>query len=339
MDAVTTNGDEKLFGSSVPLVTIVIPIYNVEKYIHQCLKSVMEQTYKNLEILCIDDNGEDASIDVVCSLCSSDARIKIIKHDKNLGLGPARNTGINAATGEFVYFLDSDDWIMPNTIEKLVEKALLMRSDIVIGRGCAFADLDDTALKKSAEDINIWLKLKNIPERVSIRNFRYSVDAIPCVAWGKLYRFDFLVKNRLMFAEKKIRHEDNGFHIKCLARSPTISVVDEAGYQYRIRAQSLMNFGQNNDPRELDDMLLSIQDAFKYLCDIHKGEEYISIAKDLYWKFFAFKKWGFSFYWGGYTKILRIWNITIFKWACSHEWLKLRVLGFTLWKRRDVIDA
>lgn len=339
MDAVTTNGDEKLIGSSVPLVTIVIPIYNVEKYIHQCLKSVMEQTYKNLEILCIDDNGEDASIDVVCSLCSSDARIKIIKHDKNLGLGPARNTGINAATGEFVYFLDSDDWIMPNTIEKLVEKALLMRSDIVIGRGCAFADLDDTALKKSAEDINIWLKLKNIPERVSIRNFRYSVDAIPCVAWGKLYRFDFLVKNRLMFAEKKIRHEDNGFHIKCLARSPTISVVDEAGYQYRIRAQSLMNFGQNNDPRELDDMLLSIQDAFKYLCDIHKGEEYISIAKDLYWKFFAFKKWGFSFYWGGYTKILRIWNITIFKWACSHEWLKLRVLGFTLWKRRDVIDA
>lgn len=339
MVAMTTNGDEELFGSSFPLVTIVIPIYNVEKYILQCLKSVMGQTYKNLEILCIDDNGGDASIDVVCSLCSSDARIKVIRHDKNLGLGPARNTGIHAATGEFVYFLDSDDWIMPTTIEKLVEKAVLMRSDIVIGGVCAFADVDDTALKKSAEDINIWLKLKNIPERVSIKNFRYSVDAIPCVACGKLYRFDFLIKNRLMFAEKKIRHEDNGFHIKCLARNPTISVVDEPGYQYRIRAQSLMNFGQNNDTRKFDDMLLSIQDAFKYLCDIHKGEEYISITKDLYWKFFAFKKFGCLFYWGGYTKILRVWNITIFKLVCSQEWLKLRVFGFTLWKRRDVIDA
>lgn len=339
MDAVTTNRNEKLFGFSLPLVTIIIPIYNVEKYILQCVESVMRQTYKRLEILCIDDNGEDASIDVVCSLCSSDARIKLIRHNKNLGLGPARNTGINAATGEFIYFLDSDDWIMPNTIERLVEKALLMRSDIVVGGGRAFADVNDPTLKKSAEDINIWLKLTNIPERVSIRNFRYSVDAIPCVAWGKLYRSDFLVKNRLMFAKKKIRHEDNGFHIKCMACNPIISIVDEPGYQYRIRALSLMNFGHNNGVRELDDMLFSIQDAFKYLRDMHNDEKYISVVKDLYWKFFAFNKFGVLFYWGGYTKILRIWRITLFKWVCSHEWLKLRVLGVTLWKGRDVIDA
>lgn len=85
--------------SSLPLVTIVIPIYNVERYIRQCLESVIAQTYKNLEILCVDDKGSDGSIEIVNSLLVKDSRIRILRHNKNLGLGPARNTGIKAATG------------------------------------------------------------------------------------------------------------------------------------------------------------------------------------------------------------------------------------------------
>lgn len=325
--------------SSLPLVTIVIPIYNVERYIRQYLESVIAQTYKNLEILCVDDKGSDRSIEIVNSLLVKDSRIRILRHNKNLGLGPARNTGIKAATGEFIYFLDSDDWIKPGTIENLVKKALLNKSDIVIGAGQAFVDADDISLKNTVEEINDWLRLIDMPKKISLRNFRCTLNEIPCVAWGKLYRTDFISSNKLMFINEKICHEDDGFHIKCMACDPEVSVVNEFGYQYRIRASSLMNFGGDNGDREIKHKRRAVGDALEYLRDINKSEEHIQIVRDLYWKCFAFKKRGLLFYWGKYIKILRIWRITVFKQMCAREWMKLRILGVTVRRRYGIDDA
>lgn len=123
-----------------PLVTIVIPVFNVEEYIVQCIQSVIAQSYKNIEILCIDDQGTDRSMDAVSTLALLDKRIRVLKHVTNLGLGSARNTGIREARGEFIYFLDADDWIMPKTIENLVAKAISEATDIVIGSAFAFSD-------------------------------------------------------------------------------------------------------------------------------------------------------------------------------------------------------
>ena len=87
-----------------PLVTIVIPVFNVEKYISQCLESVLAQSYENLEVICIDDCGSDSSVDILSGYIQADRRIRLIKHNKNLGLGPARNTGLKKARGEYIYF-------------------------------------------------------------------------------------------------------------------------------------------------------------------------------------------------------------------------------------------
>lgn len=325
--------------SSLPLVTIVIPIYNVEKYIRQCLESVIVQTYKNLEILCVDDKGSDGSIEIVNSLLVEDSRIRILRHNKNLGLGPARNTGIKAATGEFIYFLDSDDWIKPGTIENLVKKALLNKSDIVIGAGQAFVDADDISLKNEVEEMNDWLRLIDMPEKISLRNFRFAISKIPCVAWGKLYRSDFIVSNSLIFINEKICHEDDGFHVKCMACEPKISIVNECGYQYRIRSSSLMNFGCDNSEQKIKHVVRSIGDALGYLQKLHKRVEYVHMAKDLYWKYFAYRKYKILLYWGRYFKIVRIWRIILIKQTWSYEWVKFRVFGIVIWRWRVVANS
>ena len=118
-----------------PLVSIGIPVYNVEPYIEKCLLSVLNQTYENIEILVIDDLGTDNSIDIVSEMQRNRTRgssIKIITQSKNGGSGEARNAVINQAQGKYLYFLDSDDYIEPNTIELMVEQAEKYQTDVVI---------------------------------------------------------------------------------------------------------------------------------------------------------------------------------------------------------------
>ena len=176
--------------SNLPLVSIVIPIFNVEKYISQCLNSAISQTYQNIEILCIDDNGEDESMKIVSSLSETDSRIKIIHHKTNLGLGPARNTGIRTSRSDYIYFLDADDWIKPNEIENLVIAATQNSADIVIGSAYAFPDTRSENLEKVTKIINKWLLLRDIPSYVSKDLFYKAISQIPCVARGS-----FLTRN------------------------------------------------------------------------------------------------------------------------------------------------
>ena len=118
-----------------PLVTIGIPVYNVEPYIEKCLLSVLGQTYDNLEILVIDDLGTDNSMQMVADLQNSHPRgaeLRVIRHEQNKGLGEARNTAIDAAKGTYLYFVDSDDYIEPNTVELLLAEAVEHDTDVVM---------------------------------------------------------------------------------------------------------------------------------------------------------------------------------------------------------------
>ena len=101
------------------LISVVLPIYNVEKYLNRCIKSIITQTYKNLEVILVDDGSPDHCPRICDEWAKKDARIKVI-HKKNEGLGMARNTGIENATGEYICFVDSDDYIAPDTIEKVI---------------------------------------------------------------------------------------------------------------------------------------------------------------------------------------------------------------------------
>lgn len=111
------------------LVTVVLPIYNVEQYLDRCINSVVNQTYKNLEIILVDDESPDNCPKMCDEWAKMDSRIKVI-HKKNQGLGYARNTGIDSATGEYIYFVDSDDYIAMDTIELAYKAAAENNADI-----------------------------------------------------------------------------------------------------------------------------------------------------------------------------------------------------------------
>ena len=104
-------------------ISVILPVYNVEKYLHVCLNSVLNQTYQDFEIICIDDASTDSSLEILEYFAKKDSRVKIIKQDFNQGPGHSRNCGLNVAKGKYIFFLDGDDWIDFNTFEVLVKKA------------------------------------------------------------------------------------------------------------------------------------------------------------------------------------------------------------------------
>ena len=112
------------------VVSVVLPIYNVEKYLSRCLESVVNQSYRKLEIILVDDESPDKCPEICDKWAAKDSRIKVI-HKKNGGLGYARNTGIENATGEYICFIDSDDYIASDTIEKAYKSGIESKADIV----------------------------------------------------------------------------------------------------------------------------------------------------------------------------------------------------------------
>ena len=280
---------------SSPRVSVIIPIYNVEQYVGECINSVLCQTYQNIEVLCIDDCGADNSNVVLTELAGKDSRIRIIKHEFNQGLGPSRNTGLHAARGEFVCFLDADDYMAPQAIEFLVKRIICDESDIAIGASLAFPDDSSDLLIETASKINGGLNLNGEGVKVVVpSNYFQLLNDIPCMAWGKLFRLAFIRENRLEFIDAKIKHEDEGFHVKYMACNPRISTIECVCYYYRIRFGSLMNFGEGRSTLKINDMKLSIEEALEYLLYRKKDMVYIEAAKDRYWSFFAY-----SFFGGG----------------------------------------
>ena len=145
------------------LVSIVIPIYNVEDYIEASMQSVTGQTYKNLEILCVDDCGQDSSLAIVERYIKEDPRIKILSHSRNMGLACARNTGVEAAKGDYIYFLDSDDFLSNSAIDLMVKSAIKHNSDLVFA--------------------NTQLKIESGAENDEVDNIRSYLSFSPPGEW------------------------------------------------------------------------------------------------------------------------------------------------------------
>ena len=135
-------------------VSIIIPVYNVEKYLKKCLDSVINQTYKDIEIICVNDGSKDGSENILKEYATKDSRIKIIEK-KNGGLSSARNAGLDVASGEYCYFVDSDDWIELNTIEKLTDIILSNDVDVVVHSANNIPE--DESCADMAENTQNWL--------------------------------------------------------------------------------------------------------------------------------------------------------------------------------------
>lgn len=219
-------------------VSIIIPIYNVAPYVEQCIKSVINQTYKNLEVIIVDDCGTDNSMEIVEKVVSqitqnSQVTFKILHHEKNRGLSAARNTGIKAASGEYLYFLDSDDWIIPECIELMIDRVrrhpdseiVFAGADVTTGEH-KWLDYTKKALPEYSNDRD-WLQLS------MLRRYDFGMTA-----WNKLVSREFVLRNKLYFEEGMI-HEDEVWNFLLSRYVHAASFVPRNTYCYNVRSQSI----------------------------------------------------------------------------------------------------
>ena len=173
-----------------PLVSVIVPVYNVAAYLQRCLDSLLGQTYRNLEIICVNDGSTDGSAAILDEYATKDARIKVI-HQENAGVSVARNRGLDSATGEYVGFIDADDWLEPDAYEKIT--SLCAAGVDYVWFGTSVENASDDAQKAQLEHC------LRIPGE-GIRKLRESdfLNSDGCV-WNKVYRREFIEKYHCRF--------------------------------------------------------------------------------------------------------------------------------------------
>ena len=160
-----------------PLLSVIIPVYGVEKYIAQCLDSVIHQTYRNIEVIVINDGTKDRSAEIAKEYAKKDSRIKVYDFN-NGGLSIARNRGIECAKGEYIAFLDSDDWLMQNMYEKLMEKIKEYGADIA---KCSVIEIDTLNWKKKLIAFDNDMELPPQLTKIILRDFYIQLYGMQCI--------------------------------------------------------------------------------------------------------------------------------------------------------------
>lgn len=228
---------------SLPLISIIVPVYNAEKYLNRSLKSIIEQTYLNLEIILIDDGSTDNSGKICDYYAEKDNRIIVI-HNENKGVSTSRNCGLNRANGEWVGFVDADDYIEKDMYEILYNNAIKYETDISV---CNFYPVFDNSNRKvldnTLQEIKVFNKQESI-KHMFIHNSGYSA-----VIWNKLYKKDLINH----FNEEISIGEDLLFNFKIL-KFVTRTVFDfRKKYVYRVRLNSASHSQYFNE-KNLDEL-------------------------------------------------------------------------------------
>ena len=202
-------------------VSVIVPIYNVEKYIGKCILSIIEQTYKNIEIILVDDGSLDDSGNIADEYATRDNRIKVL-HKTNAGVSAARNSGLDAATGDFVCFSDGDDYVMPNYVEHLLKLCLTYHADVAY-------TVDMYTTFHNEHIANNQVKVIT-PEDATENILCYKV---PIGVYSKLFNREFLVKNNIRFLEDVYIGEGFNFNTACFQRANKVVMSNERIYFYR----------------------------------------------------------------------------------------------------------
>lgn len=238
-------------------VSIIVPVYGVEKYIDKCLDSLIKQSLKEIEIIVVNDGTKDNSQKIIDKYVKKypDKIKSFIK--ENGGQGSARNYGLEKASGEYIGYVDSDDFIEKDMYEKLYNKAKENNYDIVV---CGNYNVSEDYQNKSIDTF--------------INNYSTDLENIffgKMAVWNKIYKRDILIKNKLKFKEK-VWYEDLAFTLKAIINSNTFAFINEPLYDYLVREGSTMN--NSNVQRNLE-ILDAFDDILSYIKH-NKKEEYLS---------------------------------------------------------------
>lgn len=232
-------------------ISIIVPIYNAEKYLNKCIKSLINQTKENLEFILVNDGSTDSSEEIIKSY--KDKRIKYFKN-KNQGIGKTRNFGMQKATGKYLMFLDSDDYLALDACEKLYDKAEKEKLDIVMND---FIKIFDDGRKEYIKQPNFKnSSLKNNPNII-------SENLSP---WAKLYSTKLIKKNNIKFVED-LKYEDAPFVIEALDKANNIGKINEALNYYVIHG--------NSETTVLDKRVFDILKIVDIIRKYSQGKEYL----------------------------------------------------------------
>ncbi|MCD0432602.1 glycosyltransferase [Lacticaseibacillus paracasei subsp. paracasei] len=210
-----------------PLISIIVPTYNVEKYIRTCIESILAQTYRNVEVIIVNDGSTDQSLAVISDLICSHHNVKVI-NQKNQGVSVARNTGIDVATGKYITFVDPDDKIMPGFVSSLYQIADKTGADIVRG---SFRDFNGNIPKDWVPDFNVPTNCGTI-----VLDQLLSSN-ISLVVWSSIYRLDFINSNHIRFTPGIVVYEDIDFTTRAYMLAKLVATSPESNYAYRRNRQ------------------------------------------------------------------------------------------------------
>lgn len=223
-------------------ISVIIPVYNAENFLKRCLESVLSQTLADIEILCIDDSSSDSSFKILEEYSKIDTRLKCYRNEKNIGQGLTRNKGIDLAQGEYIAFVDCDDWIEADMYEILYSKTNIKKYDVIY---CNLAyDFSDGTSKnaKMPESKSITCSFL-INEAIS-PSIKYFSPNSPC---DKIFKRESIEKLKLRFeSERVFLYEDKLFNLIFLASNPSFFFEPKVLYHYTIRYGSTMTSYKNN---------------------------------------------------------------------------------------------
>lgn len=217
-----------------PLVSIIVPTYNVERYVEECIESLLNQTYSNIEILVLDDGSTDATVYL---LKQYQDKIQLIVNSNNKGQGARRNEGMKLAQGKYIYFVDSDDWIEPETVQEAVTQLERTQADMVRFNGLSFYDANAETVKEGRYDFSGRLEHKGVYEKEeALKANRRTYSASPCLY---IVKKDLVERHNLLFLEG-VLHEDEYFTTKLFTVTETMTYLNQSYYHRRYRTASTM---------------------------------------------------------------------------------------------------
>lgn len=249
----------------MPKVSVIIPVYNTEKYLRECLDSVVNQTLKDIEIICVDDGSTDNSLSILKEYAEKDDRFVILTQE-NKGVACARNKGLEVATGEYIGFVDSDDYIINNALHILYTHAHSNNLDMLLYGGTNFDNITGTNID------NPYYQFKYLPENFDTKCFDYK-DCVPFItrmavsSCLTLYRHEFISMNNIEFPPH-LYFEDNIFFCMALFNAQRIGILKDVFYYRRLRKDSIT---QTWADKHMDFLKISVK-VFEYLKSINVND-------------------------------------------------------------------
>lgn len=218
--------------SRVPRISVIVPVYNVERYLDQCLRSLEEQTYRNLEILCLNDGSTDGSLDIMRRHAARDARVRVV--DKpNEGYGATCNRGLDEASGTWISIVEPDDWAEPEMYEALIGFRNRFDEPVDIVKAAYWNIMEPDTPREWRVRCNYWHRVKPRRQPFAVGEAPHLLKHHPSI-WSAIYRREFLEDKHIRFREYPgAGWADNPFLIETLCQTDKIVYLDEAHYCYR----------------------------------------------------------------------------------------------------------